>query len=327
MVSLRGAVWHAFLWGFLAALHSNDLLAQDTYPSRPITLTHGFAAGGNADVITRIIADGLSPRLGQPVVVEPRPGAGGNIASARLAKSPPDGYTLVMLTGGHAVSAAIYKKLQFDSVEDFEMISTLGYQAFIVGVRSDNAIKSLSDLISTAKASPGKLTFASVGVGSTQHLAGELFCSMAGVQMTHVPYRSGAGTIADLLGGQIDVVFNSITVVEPQVRAGAVRALGVTSISKWWSLPDIVPVSTTVPNYDVQTWVGVAAPKGTPQPVVKRLNDAMRDLANDPAVQERLKKIGMDVRASSSAEMRSMIADQISRWKRIVSEAKIPQQD
>ena len=326
MVGTKNAARQLLISAFASTLICSTVAAQETYPSRAVTLTHGFTAGGNADVISRIIAEAISPRLGQPVVVEPRPGAGGNIASARLAKTTPDGYTLVMFTGGHAVSAAIYKALQFDAVDDFEMISTLGYQAFVVGVRSDNSIKSIADLIATAKASPGKLTYSSVGVGSTQHLAGELLCSMAGIQMTHVPYRGGTGTIADLLGGNIDVIIDSITIVEPQVRAGTVRALGVTSGTKWWSLPDITPVAATVSGYDVQTWVGVAAPKGTPQPIVRRVNEAMREIAKDPVVQEKLKKIGMDVRASSPEEMRSMVAEQVSRWKKIVSEAKIPQQ-
>lgn len=322
----RSTIWHMLFVACVFTLAGGNVRAQEKFPSRPVMLTHGFSAGGNADVISRIIAAALSPRLGQQVVVEPRPGAGGNIASARLASSTPDGYTLVMLTGGHAVSAAIYKKLQFDAVADFEMVSTLGYQAFIVGVRNDSPIKSIADLIALAKATPGKLTFSSVGVGTTQHLAGELLCSMAGIQMTHVPYRGGSATIADLLSGQIDVIVDSITVIEPQIRAGTVRALGVTSATKWWSLPNITPIAATVPGYDVQTWVGIAAPKGTPSPIVQRLNQAMQEAAKDPTVQERLQKIGMDVRASSSDEMRTMIASQVARWKKIVSEAKIPQQ-
>jgi tripartite-type tricarboxylate transporter receptor subunit TctC len=311
----------------LLTLQCGPTDAQEVYPNRSVTLTIGFAAGGNGDIITRIVAEGLSPRLGQPVIVEPRPGAGGNTAAARLVKSPPDGYSLISLTGGHAVSGAIYKSLPFDPVDDFQMISTVGYQSFMIAVRADNKIKSVADLIAAAKAAPGKLTYSSVGVGTTQHLAGEWFSALTGVQMTHVPYRSGSATMADLLGGQIDVAFDTITVIDPLFRDGKIRALGVTSGTRWWSAPDVTPVADTVPGYDVRTWIGVAAPKGLPEPILKRLNEAMRSALADPAVAERLRKTGgMDVQASSPEEMRTMVAAQVARWRKVVADANIPQQ-
>jgi tripartite-type tricarboxylate transporter receptor subunit TctC len=311
----------------LLALSHRFVAAQDAYPNRSVTLSTGFAAGGNVDIIARIVAEGLSPRLGQPVVVEPRPGAGGNTASARLAKSPPDGYTLIALTGGHAASGAIYKSLPFDPVDDFQMISIVGYQSFMIAVRADSSIKTVPDLIATAKSQPGKLTYSSVGVGSTQHLAGEWFSSLTGVQMTHVPYRSGSATMSDLLGGQIDVAFDTITVVDPQFRAGKAHVLGVTSGTRWWSAPDVAPVADAVPGYDVRTWIGIAAPKGLPEPVLKRLNEAVGSALADPVVADRLRKTGgMDVRASSPEEMRTMITGQVARWKKVVADANIPQQ-
>jgi len=300
--------------------------AQETFPSRPLLLTHGFGAGGNGDVVSRIVGEAISPRLGQPVVIEPRPGAGGNNASGRLVKSDPDGYTLISLTGGHAVSAAIYKSLPFHPVDDFQFVSVYGYQAFMIGVKKGNAIKSIADLIAAAKAAPGKLTYSSVGIGSTQHLAGELFCAMAGIKMTHIPYRGGSAPMTDLLGGQIDLSFDSITVIEPQVRAGTVHALGVTSGTKWWSLPDIPPVAETVPGYDVRTWLGMAAPKGTPAAVVARLNAVVREGLAEKPVDERLRKVGMDVRPSSPEEMRTLVASQVANWKKVVADANIPQQ-
>jgi tripartite-type tricarboxylate transporter receptor subunit TctC len=312
--------------GVLSFAADDRVAAQEAYPTRPVLLTHGFAAGGNGDVVSRIVGDALSPRLGQPVIIEPRPGAGGNTASARLAKAEPDGYTLITLTGGHAVSAAIYKTLQFDPLDDFQMVSVYGYQAFMVAVRKDSAIKTMADLIAAAKASPGKLTYSSVGVGSTQHLAGALLCAMAGIEMTHVPYRGGAAPMTDLLGGTIDLSVDTITVIEPQVRSGNVRALGVTSGTKWWSLPDITPIADTVAGYDVRTWLGMAAPKAAPAPVVARLNAALRSGLADPQVEERLRKVGMDVRATSPEEMRAMVAAQIARWKQVVADARIPQQ-
>jgi tripartite-type tricarboxylate transporter receptor subunit TctC len=167
----------------------------------------------------------------------------------------------------------------------------------------------MADLIAAAKADPGKLTYSSVGVGSTQHLAGELLCAMAGIKMTHVPYRGGGGPMTDLLGGQIDLNVDTITVIEPQLRAGKVTVLGVTSAEKWWSLPDITPIAATVPGYDVQTWLGLAAPKGTP-----------------PEAKARLNKIGLDVHTSTPEAMRAMVAEQIAKWKKVVAEAHIPQQ-
>jgi tripartite-type tricarboxylate transporter receptor subunit TctC len=207
------------------------------------------------------------------------------------------------------------------------MISTFGYQSFMIAVRADNKIKMVADLIAAAKAAPGKLTYSSVGVGSTQHLAGEWFCALTGVQMTHVPYRSGSATMSDLLGGQIDVAFDTITVIDPQFRAGKAHVLGVTSGTRWWSTPDVAPVADAVPGYDVRTWVGMAAPKGLPEPVLKRLNEAVRSALADPAVADRLRKTGgMDVKASSPEEMRTMVAGQVARWKKVVADAKIPQQ-
>ncbi len=314
------------LVALLCAASGARVAAQENYPIRPVMLTHGFAAGGNGDVVSRIVGEALSPRLGQPVIIEPRPGAGGNTASARLAKAEPDGYTLISLTGGHAVSAAIYKSLPFDPLDDFQMVSVYGHQAFMLAVRKDSTIKTVADLIAAAKAAPGKLTYSSVGVGSTQHLAGELLCAMAGIEMTHIPYRGGGAPMTDLLGGQIDLSVDTITVIEPQARSGNVRALGVTSAGKWWSLPDLAPVAETVPGYDVETWLGLAAPKGTPAPVVARLNAALRAGLADPPIEERLRKIGMDVRASSPKEMRVMVGSQIAKWKKVVADAKIPQQ-
>ena len=310
----------------LALLTPPTALAQQNYPTRPVTLTHGFAAGGNGDVVSRIVADALSKHLGQAVVVEPRPGAGGNTASQRLTTSPPDGYTLITLTSAHAVSAGIYKQLPFDPVDGFQFISTYGYQALLVAVRADSPIKTMADLIAAAKANPGKLTYSSVGVGSTQHLSGELLCSMAGIQMTHVPYRGGSGPMTDLLGGSIDVNVDTITVIEPQLRAGKVTVLGVTSGEKWWSLPDITPISATVPGYDVKTWVALAGPKGMPASIVGKINAATRAGLADKETIERLNKIGVDVRTSSPEEMKAMVTEQVAKWKKVVADAHIPQQ-
>ncbi len=308
----------------LPAIRHASAQTPDKYPSHPLQLTHGFGAGGNGDVISRIIADGLSARLGQPVVVEPRPGAGGNIASARLVKSAPDGYSLITLTGGHAVSGALYKKLPFDPVNDFQMLSIYGYLAFVVAVKGDSKIKSMADLIATAKASPGKLNFSSVGIGSTQHLAGELLCAMAGIKMVHIPFKGGSAPMTALLGGQIDVLVDSITVAGPQIAAGNVRALGVTSPTPWWSEPSIPPIAAAVPGYDVRTWLGMATVKGVPQPIVERLNSELRVVLARPETKAKLGKIGVDVKASSPEEMSAFVASEIAKWKKVVADANIP---
>jgi tripartite-type tricarboxylate transporter receptor subunit TctC len=312
--------------GLLVLMAAMGARAQDGYPNRSILLVQGFGAGGNGDTIARIVAEPLPARLGQPVVVEGRTGAGGNNASAFVARAAPDGHTLILFTGGHAVSAALYKSLSFDPINDFQMLSTVGFAAFVIAVRKDSPITSLQSLIAAAKADPGKLTFSSVGVGSTQHLAGELLSSLAGIKLTHVPYRGGNAPMTDLLGGRIDVMIDTITIVKPQIDGGTVRALAVTSPKPWWSLPGIAPVADTVPGYDVQTWFGVAAPKGLPEPITRRLNADLVAVLQLPATRDRLQAIGLDVRSSSPEEMRSHIAAEIAKWKKVVSEAQIAQQ-
>jgi len=306
----------------LCALASAGARADDDYPSRPITLMHGFAAGGNADAIARIVADGLSRRFGKPVIVEARPGAGGNIASDRAAKAAPDGYTLIMLTGGHAVSAAMYKTLPFDPVDDFQMISTTVFFPFVIAVKTGSRLQTLSDVIAEAKARPETLTFSSVGVGSTQHLVGELLSSMAGIKMIHVPYKGGGG----LLGGQIDILIDTLTITAPQLAAGTIHGLGVTSRTPWFSIPAVPPVAATVPGYDVRSWLGIATSKGVPAPVVEKLNREVRAVLEMPEVRSKLEAMGNEVRGTSPEEMRTMIASEIARWKQVIGAAKIPQQ-
>jgi tripartite-type tricarboxylate transporter receptor subunit TctC len=303
-----------------------DARADEDYPSRPVTLMHGFGAGGNADAIARIVADGLSRRLGKPVIVEARPGAGGNIASDRVANAAPDGYTLIMLTGGHAVSAALYKSLPFDPVDDFQMISTVVFFPFVVAVKANHRFQTLADLIAEAKAKPDTLTYSSVGVGTTQHLVGELLSSMAGIKMIHVPYKGGGGPINDLLGGQIDILIDTLTITAPQLAAGTIRGLGVTSQKPWFSIPDAPPIAATVPGYEVRSWLGIATTKGVPAPIVERLNREVRAVLDTPEIRSKLEAMGNEVRGGSPDEMRGMIGSEISRWKQVIGDAGIPKQ-
>jgi tripartite-type tricarboxylate transporter receptor subunit TctC len=300
--------------------------AQDNYPNHPITLLHGFAAGGNSDTISRTLGEPLSQRLGQPVIIEARAGAGGNLASERLVKSAPDGYTLVTLTGGHAVGGAIYKSLPFDPVDDFQMISMLIYFPFVIAVRQDSRFHSLAELIAEAKAKPNTINYSSAGVGSTQHLAGALFCAMAGIEMVHIPYRGGTGPITDLLGGQVDILVDTQTVTLPHIASGAIRGLGVTSPEEWPSLKGIPPVGKTVPGYDVRSWMGVAAPKGLPAAITERLNSEIRYVTARAPVKDKFEQLGNDVRASSPQEMHDWVANEVAKWRKVVADAKIPQQ-
>jgi tripartite-type tricarboxylate transporter receptor subunit TctC len=303
------------------------VLAQGAYPDKPITLIQGFGTGGNSDTIARIIAPGLAKELGQQIIVEAKTGAGGNIASAAVAKSAPDGYTLILLTGGHAVSAAVYSKLTFNPVDDFEWISLVTQFPFAVSVSAESKFKMLADVIAAAKAAPDTISYTSVGIGSTQHLSGELFASMAGVRMTHVPYKGGAGPLQDILGGRVDVMFDSITVTKAQMEAGKLRALGVTSLKPYKLLPGVPPVADTIPGYEVTSWTGLAAPKGTSPEIQKRLHTALLKVLADPEVISKLENTGGLVTPSSSgAQMKQYISGQIAKWRKVLVSANIPQQ-
>ena len=298
----------------------------DNYPSRPIRLLHGFAAGGAADTLSRIIADGLAKRLGQPVIVEAKPGAGGNLAADTIAKAAPDGYTIGLVTGAHAISAATYKALSYQPVESFDTISTLVYYALVVAVRSDFQAKSLGDLIAMAKDKPGSLSFGSVGFGSTHHLAGELLNAMAGIDMVHVPYRGDAQTLTALLGGEVPVIIGTPVLLAQQIQGGTLRGLAVTSSSRTAVLPDVPTADEAgVKGYDVRTWAGLLAPKGTPAAVIAGLNAATQDALRDPEIKQRLEAaVGGEVRGSSPEEMKKLIETEIVRWKGVVERAKLP---
>ncbi len=309
------------------ALLVGPVLAQGAYPDKPITLMQGFGTGGNSDTIARIIAPGLAKELGQQIIVEAKTGAGGNIASAAVAKSAPDGYTLILLTGGHAVSAAVYSKLTFNPVDDFEWISLVTQFPFAVSVSAESKFKTLADVIAAAKAAPDTISYTSVGIGSTQHLSGELFASMAGVRMTHVPYKGGAGPLQDILGGRVDVMFDSITVTKAQMEAGKLRALGVTSLKPYKLLPGVPPVADTIPGYEVTSWTGLAAPKGTSPEIQKRLHTALLKVLADPEVISKLENTGGLVTPSSSgAQMKQYVSGQIAKWRKVLVSANIPQQ-
>lgn len=304
-------------------LGPNLAAAQDAYPSRPLSLVHGFAAGGNADVISRIMADQLSKDLGQSVVVEPKPGAGGNIASAFVVRAPADGYTLQLLVGGHTASAAIYKKLPFDPVKDYTFISTVAKFPFFIAVKA-GTYSSLQALIAKAKANPGGINFGSAGVGTTQHLTGELLAQRTGTRFIHVPFQGGPATITALLRGDVDFIVETGTVVKSQAAAGAIDIVAVSSRERWIDAPKVPTVAETViPDFDITSWAGIGVPSGTPAAIADKLGVEVRRALANATVQERLRVLDSEPAPSSGAEMGELISRQIDTWTRVVDQAGI----
>jgi tripartite-type tricarboxylate transporter receptor subunit TctC len=296
------------------------------YPNRVIRIIHGFAPGGAADTLSRIMAEGLSKQLGQNIIVEAKPGAGGNIASEAVARATPDGYTLGLITGGHAISGALYNSLGYKPVDSFEMISTVVYYALVIAVRSDYQARTLGELIALAKAKPGTLSFGSVGFGSTPHLAGELFKNAAGIDMVHIPYRGDSQAIAALLAGDVPVIVGTSVLVAPQIESGSVRGLAVTSSTRSKLLPDVPSAAEAgLKGFDVRTWAGLIAPKGTPPEIVAQLNQAVRAALADPAVKARIETaVGGDARGSTPAEMHDLIVAEIQKSNAVIDAGKIP---
>jgi tripartite-type tricarboxylate transporter receptor subunit TctC len=302
-----------------------SLAEAQTYPNRPIRLLHGFSPGGAADALARIVSDGLSKRLGQPVIVEAKPGAGGNIAAATVANATPDGYTLGLVTGAHAISGALYKKLAYDPTDSFEMVSTLVYYALVIAVRADSPAKTLPDLIAMAKQKPNELSFGSVGFGSTHHLAGELLTTTAGIKMVHVPYRGDAPSVTSLLGGDVPVIVGTTVLLAGQIESGAIRGLAVTSPARTPLLPNVPSAEEAgLKGYDVRTWAGIVAPKGTPADIVQKLNTEVAAMLAEPAVKKALETAtGGEVRGSAPEDMRALIRSEIAKWWKVIEEAKI----
>jgi tripartite-type tricarboxylate transporter receptor subunit TctC len=300
--------------------------AQD-WPARPIKILVGFGAGGGTDIAARIVAQSLSEILGQPVVVENRPGAGGTAAANAVATGPKDGYSALMMSNAHVIAPVIYKSVPYESVKDFEMISMVGTAGLIIVTHPDFPAKNLKELIGVLKASPGKYNFATPGVGTTQHFAAELMNQMAGIRMTHVPFRGTPAAIAALLGKQVDVVVELIQPVLGHVQSGALRAIAVTSPERFPSVPDVPTFAESgLPGYNVTSWYGLALPAGTPAPVVKKMTDAMRLVLGRDAVGEQIRKAGALPKSSTPEELRDHIASEIKRWSEVREKAGIPQQ-
>ena len=302
------------------------LACAQGYPSKPVKLVTPFPPGGSADVIARLTAQKLAENFGQPVVVDNRGGAGGLVGTEYAAKQPPDGYTLVLITGAYPVQAAMLKSMPFDPLTDVAMVSLLTSYPFVISVRADSPFRSLGDLIAAAKAHPGKLNYPSSGIGTVHHLSGELLNAMAGIDMTHVPFRGGASPLTEVLGGRVDLLLEAMTLSIGQIQSGKLRALAVTSRERWKALPNVPTVAETVPGYEVNSFIGLGASGGTPREIVERLNAEVRKALASPDTRQRLVDLGGEPGASSPDEMKGFIEREIAKWRELIAARRIEKQ-
>jgi len=307
-----------------AALPPVSLIARaQSYPSRPVHLLVGFAAGGPNDIIARLIGQWLSERLGQPVIVENRPGAASNIAAEALVKAPPDGYTLLLLGSTNAINATLYEKLSFNLSRDIAPVASIIRQPNVMLVNPSVPAKAVPEFIAYAKANPGKINMASSGNGSASHVCGELFKTMAGVNMVHVPYRGGAPALTDLLAGQVQVYFVPIPASIEYIRTGRLRALAVTTATRSETLPETSTVDEFVPGYEASGWFGVVAPGNTPAAVIEKLNKEINAGLADPKLKAKLTDLGGTVISGSPADFGKLIAEEIEKWAKVIKFAGI----
>jgi tripartite-type tricarboxylate transporter receptor subunit TctC len=307
----------------LASVGLASTHALAAYPEKPVRLVVPFAPGGGTDLIARTLAAGMSKELGQQVIVDNKPGAGTIIGTDSVAKSPADGYSIVIATFAHAVNPSMVPKLPFNTEKAFTPITLIGKGPNVLVVRADSPYKTVKDLLAAAKAEPGKLTYASQGNGTSAHLAGEMFTNLAKVQMTHVPYRGAGPAITDLLGGQVDMIFGTAAAVSTFVDSGKLRAIGVTTAQASEAFKGVPPIAESVPGYQVESWYGLYAPAGTPADVIAKLNAAARKAAHQPDFARKIEHEGLGVIASDPAELDRYVRAEEARWSRIVKENNI----
>ncbi|MBI3936560.1 MAG: tripartite tricarboxylate transporter substrate binding protein [Betaproteobacteria bacterium] len=308
------------LLAFLSAVGAGDIAAQD-YPSKPIRLIAPFAPAGTLDVLARAIGQRLTEAWGQPVVVENRPGAGGNIGTEVVARSPADGHTMLLISVGFTSNPALYRKLPFDPVKDFAPVSLAAATQNVVVVHPSVPARSVKELIQLAKSRPGQLNFASSGTGTSQHLAGELFKSMAGVQMQHIPYRGGPLALTALISGEVSLMFNNLFTALPHVEAGRLRALAVTSAQRSPAAPGIRTIAESgLPDYNVSTWYGLLVPAGTPKGIVAKLNAEVVRILNLPEMRARLGNV-VELTPSTPDQFAAHIRQEMVKWAQVVRQS------
>jgi tripartite-type tricarboxylate transporter receptor subunit TctC len=312
-----------FLLALLGYAVAAPALAQDGFPQRPISLVVPFPAGGSTDLVARVVAERMGEALGQPVVVENRGGAGGNIGSAAVAKAEPDGYTLLMGTvATHALNPALYKKMPYDAVADFAPVSLLVVVPNVLVVNTDFPAQSVQELIALLKEKPGEYSYASSGNGTPLHLSGELFKTMAGVDMVHIPYKGAGPALIDVMGGHVPIMFDNLPSSTEHIRAGKLRGLAVTTAERAASMPELPTVAESgLPGYETYSWNALFAPAGTPKEVVGRLNESAQAAVADPNVQAKLQDVGAVPKGSTPEELASHVEAELEKWAPIVKES------
>jgi tripartite-type tricarboxylate transporter receptor subunit TctC len=307
-----------------AALSAVSRTAQaQAYPSRPVRIVVGLTAGSASDIVARLVGQWLSERLGQPFVIENRPGAGTNIAAEAVVRSTPDGYTLLLVASPNAINASLYDKLSFNFIRDIAPVAAISREPNVVVVSPSVPTKTVPEFIAYAKANSGRINMASAGNGSTSHLAGELFNRMTDVNLVHVPYRGGGPALTDLLAGQVQVFFPPMVVPIGQVRAGKLRALAVTTATRSEALPDIPTVGEFVPGYEASVWFGLGAPTGTPAEIIDKLNQETNTALADPKIKARMAESGGKALAGSPADFGKLVADETEKWGKVIRAANI----
>jgi tripartite-type tricarboxylate transporter receptor subunit TctC len=302
-----------------AALSAAPQIAgADTYPTRPVRLIVGFAAGQAIDIVTRIVAQSLAERLGQQFIIENRPGGGGNVGAEAVVRAPPDGYTLLAIGSNNMINATLYENLTYDFIRDIAAVASIYRVPQIMEVNPSFPAKTVPEFITYAKANPGKINFASAGNGSVAHVTGELFKMTTGVNMLHIPYRGAAPALTDLLGGEVHVMFDNLPSSIEHVRAGRLRPLAVTTTARLEALPDIPPVADFVPGFETSAWAGIGAPKNTPVEIIGQLNREINAVLADPKIKARIADLGGLVLALSPAEYARGLAEETEKWANVI---------
>jgi len=301
--------------------------AQEAWPTKPIRIIHGFGGGGPVDLLARMLAPVLSERLGQPVLVEGKPGAGGTLGAAYVAKSEPDGYTLLLMAFGHSAAPGLYKSLPYDAARDFAMISMVARSPFAIIAGPSSPAASMQELMQKARAQPGKIDFGSAGVGSGMHLVAVLLQARSGAQMTHVPYKTATAVNLALLSGEIPILFTSVAGITPLLDSGKVKMLAVTGKERYSLTPGVPTIAETVlPDFDVMSWYALAAPKNLAAPIVAKINEAVQVAQKRPEIVDRLRVQAIEVFPSTPRQAQDLLASEVARWTKVVRDEKIPPQ-